>query len=379
MSKEIKYFHSNFKGIEIEELNKILKKLSKTRTVIFRERRRDEEIGGNLFIDDSPTKITFEYRDAECKLVDNRLRWKYSTYRFVIDKDGNRISETTPLNASSQFGKIYHVEHTDTLYGIKPCDIVTETPLIWMNKKFRGKSVVAYEYDMSAAYLQMLKLPIPNQYTMRRDAKLGKGQLGFIEYNGELQFVEDEGRYCDYVFDSMPSPYIKKAEKLEEKIAKEQDKNKKNDLKNVYRYVVGCWRNTNPFIRGCIIGRCNNLVRSLIDSETTIYCNTDSLVSTVKRPDILNSNFIWKLKHDGDKGDVFKASNKTQYDYQWNLETPTQRGLVKRFVEYYNKTHKEPWDILKDAIPKDMETLYVLNRETLQVEENTKWQKVLLS
>lgn len=365
-------FHAPFLGIDSDALNNIFNSVKDRKRIVFRERNQGEEIGNKVFIYETPTAIYVEYRDHVCELVKGKVSRKTKTFRWQLDKDNMYISKTTPLNASAQFGKVYHIEDIEDLYGIKPKDIVTEKPLLYANSVYRGKPYVAYEYDMSAAYLQMLKLPIPNQYTLRKHAKLGKGQCGFVEWNGELEYTEVEGRYCDYVFDLMPSPFIKKVEALENKIAKEQDKNKKTDLKNIYRLVVGCWRNKNPFIRGCIIGRCNTLVKSLIDKDT-IYANTDSIVSTKPRPDIMESGFIWKLKHNGE---LFKLSKRTKFDYQWNLETPTQRGLVKRYVEYYNQTHEEPWDILKNTIPCDLETLYILDREELQIKENTKWLKM---
>ena len=89
-------------------------------------------------------------------------------------------------------------------------------------------------------------------------------------------------------------------DKLNEKVKKAKSKEEKLELKSVYRFAIGDLQNINPFWRATIVKRCNQLVEKYKDNWT-IYCNTDSIVSAVRRPDIENDpQFKWKLKREGE-------------------------------------------------------------------------------
>lgn len=283
--------------------------------------------------------------------------------------DGKRFTKTTPMNATSQMSRAFKIERTEEILGIDSIDVPDCTALLYKNPDYDGKATVAYEYDLSQAYAQMLKLPLPITSSLKRNAKLDEGQIGFIEIGGSLSLIEEKGAYCDYVFDVMESPYKKWVDTLFRRCEEAETKEEKDDIKNIYRFAIGCLRNTNEFWRATIVGRCNNLVTKYVskDPSNVIYCNTDSIVSRVRRLDIENdTEFIWKLKHEGC---IFKWQ-KGKMNYQWDLEMPAMKGPLQRYIKYYNETHEKPWDILIDNVPTHLEHEYKLNRKTLQIEEN---------
>lgn len=347
---------------DVNEMNAVLKEVSEICPNVFYNKfdSRIDNIRWNAYIEDDDYKIKVTYKPFKKAIT------------YVFDKDGKYQTKTEPKNAVSQMSRAYKIERIKDILNIDPVDIDAAVPLYYKNEKYDGKAVNAYEYDLSQAYAQMLKYPLPVTSSIKYNAKLSTGQIGFININNDLILIEDEGIECDYVFDTMESPYKKWIDNLLKKIANQDDKNSKEDLKNVYRFAVGDLQNLNPFWRATIVGRCNRLVQSYMD-ENTIYCNTDSIVSTVRRLDLENDKeFNWKLKRENE---VFKWQ-KGKKNYQWNLETPAMKGPLQRYVKYYNLTHEKHWDILTDNIPTHLEHQYKLNRETLQIEENELYGKV---
>lgn len=355
---------SNWKHIrlirisDVNEMNKILTEVQELcANVYFRKKEVDEKIKWNAFIEDNGYTLKVTYKPYK----------KAITYQF--DLDGKYQTTTTPVNSTSQMSRIYKIEKTIDILGIDSDDIPDCKPLLYKNVNYDGKGVAAYEYDLTQAYAQMLMLPLPITKSMKTKAKLNAGQIGFVDIDGSLRLITDPSEFddvCDYVFDVMESPYKKWIQTLFNRCDKAQTKDEKNDIKNIYRYAIGCLRHTNQFWRATIIGRCNNLVKSYMNKDT-VYCNTDSLISTTRRLDIeSDANFKWSLKH---CGNVFKWQ-KGKMNYQWDLETPSMKGPLKRYVQYYNETHDEKWDILKDPIPQNLEHAYSLDKATLQIKEN---------
>lgn len=346
---------------DVNEMNEILKEVATMcPNIYFRKKEPDELIKWNAFIEDNGYTLKVTYKPYK----------KAITYKF--DMDGKRFTKATPVNATSQMSRAFKIEKTQDILGIDSIDIPDCTPLLYKNKDYDGKAEVAYEYDLSQAYAQMLKLPLPVTSSMKVNAKLSTGQIGFVNVGDSLKLITDPEEFddvCDYVFDTMESPYIKWVDTLFKRCEEAKTKEEKDDIKNIYRYAIGCLRNTNEFWRATIVGRCNNLILKYVskDPKNVLYCNTDSIISKVRRPDIENDkDFTWKLKHEGC---IFKWQ-KGKMNYQWDLEIPSMKGPLQRYIKYYNETHDEKWDILKDPIPKSLEHEYSLDRATLQIKEN---------
>lgn len=231
------------------------------------------------------------------------------------------------------------------------------------NNKFGGKDTYAYEYDMSSAYLQvMADIRFPKLETCQVNTCPKSNQIGFFKagplmVGQRLKFVYGPSDIkCDYVFDlTDDKPAHDSALKLLDKIMNEKDDQKKLNLKSIPRYSVGQLQNINPFLRCMIVNTCTDIIEGFKKGheDECIYWNTDSLVTTVERPDIINSKWIFKLKHKG----IFRLAKDTMM-YQWDDELPIISGITKRYIDLYNKTHDIPWRLNRDEIPHEFMTDY---------------------
>lgn len=348
----------------VEEMNEILKDVQEMCANIYYNKfdRTQDTLKWNAYIEDDDYKIKITYKPFKKAIT------------YVFDKDNKYQIKIEPKSCVSQMSRAYKIERVEEILDIDPLTLPAAKPWLYKNNKYNGKAVNAYEYDLSQAYAQMLKLPLPITKSMKRYAKLSNStQIGFIELNGDLMLVEnDYNTECDYVFDTMESPYIKWVNRIFERCDKATDDNAKTEIKSLYRFAVGDLQNINPFWRATIVGRCNELVKSYMN-EDTVYCNTDSIVSTKRRLDLESDpNFNWKLKR---VNEVFKWQ-KDKMNYQWNDELPVMRGPLKRYVEYYNKTHAIKWNILTDAIPDNLEHQYYLDRKDFRIKENPEYGKI---
>ena len=148
--------------------------------------------------------------------------------------------------------------------------------LLWSNPKFNKKEVYAYGYDINSAYLYPLYTIIPDTRKVKGlNRNVGKGEIGFL-FDNELTMVEKG--YADVIFDLIESPACLKSycERWFEK-----KKQKSPEAKQQIVNAVGYMQYHNPYLRSYIICTCNNRIKSLIDKETTILCNTDAIYSTV--------------------------------------------------------------------------------------------------
>lgn len=358
MKQPIKVININ----NIEEMNHHLQEAKRlSNDILFRLPEEGEALNFDAFIDDSDYRIRLIYTKYNGK--------KNSCCMYVFDKDGNRLSNTQPAQAAAYMSKAYKIENVRDVLGLDASEVLGVKPLLEKNNNYDGKAVKAYEYDLSQAYAQMLKEPLPNTKTMQRNTELKAGQIGFITMGGYSVLILKAGVFCEYVFDAMPSPYCDWVDKVLKRIEKENDPFKKNDLKNIYRFAIGCLTHTNPFWRNTIIGRCNNEVIRLMKYNNWVYCNTDSIITTEPIKDINQSAYSWKLKR---AGDVFKWA-RGKLAYQWGDELPKYKGPLQRYIKYYNETHAEKWDILKDPLPSDIQHKYNLNKDTLIIEVNNNY------
>lgn len=347
------------KWITYEEMLDVAKMVTECANTIHYEPYRNQPIKLDAWVDETETtiKITF-------KLCKEKITWK-------LDKDNRKHSNVSVGTVCSEFSRTYPIQKVEEILGIKrdkTLNMIDHKPNNFrmnigsakghhFNINKDGKEKVyetqAWEYDMSQAYGQMLKLPLPDTPTCRKDSFLEANEIGFIKCGAtrtgtQLRMVEEPGLFCDYCFKQMQSPYIDKVNKIMEQITLETDELKILELKNKFRYFVGQLQNVNPFWRATVIERCNNLIKSLSDNNT-IYSNTDSIVSRVERKDIEQLVDIkFKSKH---QGQTFRLSKSNKDFYQWNDELPTVSGKQKLYVEYYNKTHSKPFILNENELP----------------------------
>lgn len=238
------------------------------------------------------------------------------------------------------------------------------SPLIGFNPEYSGQRQDAYCYDLNSAYSYAMThtwIDTSNGPAMK-EIEEGK-EIGFSESyaaNGEFIYKIKRKGWSNMVFPIAPVPECNKRYVenwyAKKKAAKNwQDKAK---AKGSLNYLIGEWQNKNPYLRLLIVCSCNEFIESLID-ENTLFYNTDSIVSRVRRPDIeanLGDNIgQWKIEHLGEV--AYKGNT-----YQWNDDLPVVRGKAKNWFKRYIQEHGG-WDLLLDKYPDSSYNAYVFDEE----------------
>lgn len=303
---------------------------------------------------------------------------------YIFDKNGEKHYEFNVAQVSSEMSRQAKIQKVSELLPNIEFDktpfkdgcigyrmsIGSASPIRDANTKYINKETTAWEYDLSSAYGQFLKEQLPDLNTVQYNTEVKEGQVGFTTYGStrhgfpRLHMVTKVGVECEWVFDLMPSPYVDWVNRIFEQLDIETDEKKREELKFKFRGNVGQLQNTNPFWRCMIVEKCNRLIKSLLD-DNSIYWSTDSIVSAVKRDDILKTPYKWKIKHN-----ELPFRLKTKTYYQWGNEIPMINGKQKLVIEYYNMIHTAKFNILVDNIPNEVGSKYVINKETFRVELN---------
>ncbi len=237
--------------------------------------------------------------------------------------------------------------------------------LIWFNPKFNNmRHEDCYEYDVNNAYSAAMLQPIPNTKVIPREHDtVNKNEIGFrlmqrgLTNEMYLYAVFEEGLLADYVFPAMESPFSKFVNFYYEKREKAKTEKERDRMKQILNYSIGYIRRKNPFIHSCILSRARYYIEDLVDLDSSLYCNTDSIVSKGRRIDLEQ-----KIGHNiGD----FKIKHKGQFayndsGYQWNKELPSVRGKSK---EWFKNAYPNGFDILTDTLPYIESNKYVYNDE----------------
>lgn len=199
----------------------------------------------------------------------------------------------------------------------------------------------AIGYDMNSAYSFAMLGEFPdtsdvdNVDILIHDAGIvSDKQIGFDTWGN----LVEEGCFAPFRFKKIKSPFKRFISYYYDLKKNAKTSEARKHAKDVLNMSVGYLQRINPFLRATIVSRANNTIKSLID-EDTVYCNTDCIVSLKKRTDLKIGNDLgeWKIEHTG----VFKYRD---YNYQWNNETPTFRGVPKKWF-------KKGYNLLTDDIP----------------------------
>lgn len=327
---------------DLNEINKLLKEIKASSIIKNRQKDKNECMGAKSFIwvDRFNLNILTKYDGSA-------HQFKFS---LCCGKDKEMIAGSQAYNILTRYATLPKCPRT----------IGTCSALLYKNEKYEGKRVKAYEYDINSAFAYQMLQPIPDTNTMKKATFLKRNQIGFLvrvdeDGKNNLELVLEEGKFADYVFDAIESPFKKFVEVWYNRKKNAKTTEEKLKAKEVLNYSIGYLQLINPFIRACIIGRSNKYTLSYID-EHTIYANTDSIVSTEPREDLeaLIGSEIGQFKREH-YGDLF-AWQKDNLNYQWNLEPPKYRGIPKGFFIKFKEINKRDFDILKDTTPADLLT-----------------------
>lgn len=352
------YRGKNIKFITIDEFNEHLAYCKRNRKIIFEPRKKAEHaLIANLVID--IVNIYLTYRRAD----------KTVTYSTRLD-GGEAVNKITGLLAYQTLCKYYKIPNLkDNKYYHRKEKKVNNrsqiswivqaaSPLLWSNTEKSGKLYEnCIEYDMISAYAWALSQPLPDTSKKPKFyADVQPGEIGFF-LDGTITFTE----HAPIVFPLMESPFTRFVQKWFgiKKYGNEEEKKKAKQMLN---FCVGYMQRTNPFLRNTVVNRCNIKMESLIDEETTLYCNTDCLVSIVKRDDLDVGSSVgqFHIEHQGTF--AYKGLN-----YQWNYEYPKYRGVPKKWFENFENKHKRKWTILDDPVPHEDDSEFYFDEKQLQI------------
>lgn len=237
------------------------------------------------------------------------------------------------------------------------------SPLIDFNPAYDKTRQEAWGYDLNSAYSSaMLSMWIdtsncPEQKFIEVGKEVG---FGYKDVNGKMILCLLREGYSNYVFPITAVPEgVKKFIKVwYDRKKKAKNAEEKNKAKGMLNYLVGFLQRRNPYLRALIVCLCNEKIERLIDKDT-LFWNTDSIVSRVRRPDIeaeLGDDIgQWKLEHSG----VVAYDGNT---YQWNDDKPVWRGVPKNLIP-------ADYDLLNSSMDEIQAPSWKYNFDTNRMEE----------
>ena len=240
--------------------------------------------------------------------------------------------------------------------------------LVWFNPKYiNGRYENCIEYDTNNSYSYAMLGPIPDTTKKPRAGIVGPNEIGFtLTQRGLtdeifLYAVFQQGQHAEYIYPAIHSPFEKFVNYYYNKRRNAKSPKEREKIKQILNYAVGYIARKNPFIHSCILSRARYRIEEFVDLETTLYSNTDSIISTVPRPDIeaLLGDDVGQF-HINHKGTfAYNGSG-----YQWNNDVPSIRGRSK---QWFKNAYPKGFDILVDKIPFVEANKYYFDREEYKI------------
>lgn len=350
-----KHYHISYKEVSVEEFNNHLEETKYWKTYKC-EYEKFEELN---------TTTQRYTRFLSVKRLYATLSYKLNGKKWVniktnISKDYTDFESTVcndPVRAYAIFARVVKPkEYRENVSNIGPYQL-------YPNIKTAIKYDYAICYDINKSYFNAMNNPMPTEMVAKYRCP-NKGEVGFT-ISGHIVIGPSEFE-CDYIFklerigglDRYREIYLNK---LNNAKTKEEKKHYKFEINS----SVGNLANHNPFLRNMIVWYANNFIKSKVD-ENTIYSNTDSIVSTVKRDDLeIGSNVgQFKIEHEGPV--IIKGSA-----YQWiNDNKFSNKGVSLDQIALYEKTYNKKF-ILGEAKPEELAnlTLWRFNYEKEKFEK----------
>lgn len=339
--------------VNVDEMRNLLKYACDYKYIIFGE-------------PEYPLTFYAYIEDTKC-FIKLTMRYGEKAGTWVFRKDLiDCQEEITGLDAYIELSKDYK-RATGEKIPLIDYDVGSARAILSYNTEYNNKRVQAWCYDQNSAYAIAMLQDMPNTHEMigtNRNVK--DGEIGFINiemkktpkwvYNDEpcLQMVLPGEGIASYIFPSMESPFKSFSQRWFVRKQEATTSEAKHKAKQMLVYSVGYLQRKNPFLRAAVVEYANRSIRKVIDLDTTIYCNTDSIVSVCKRDDLPIGDYLgqFKVEHEG----LFAHKG---FNYQWNYDKPSYRGIP-------NAWFCDGWDILKDDIPGN-NNIYELDQTTLEI------------
>ena len=299
-----------YQFLTIDEMNELLEDVVKKRKLVTKEP-----------VPLSMDRVAIIHQKVVKFTVHTKYRGDIKEYYTFLDgrQDPQMISPGVAYTSLKNSWKdLPVIPEGDIVY-----ERISASPLINYNPRFDNTRQEAWGYDLNSAYAAaMLKGWIDASVPPVAKEIDPETEIGF-DLNLDIQ---REG-FCYFTFKKMETPDGVKQWVARHYEAKKNATTKEEKLraKQTLNYAVGMLQRKNPWLRAWVVASCNEYIKSLINEDTLFY-NTDSIVSRVRRFDIEENigNEIgqWKLEHEG----VVAYRGNT---YQWNNDKPTYRGVPK--------------------------------------------------
>ena len=265
---------------------------------------------------------------------------KWINIKTNISRDYGDIKEirnADPTLAYSIFAKIvkpidYSEYHINNLGGYQ-----NNHP----DKK--GHYDYAICYDVNKSFFNACNNLMPTEM-LREVSNPEEGEVGFLLSGTPV--IGPSDKLCAFVFrlerhkglDRYVDIYKKKFDMV-------KTSEEKQYLKDQINMSIGNLANHNPFLRNMIVWYSNQFIESKVD-ENTIWSNTDSIVSTVRRPDLEVGKEIgkFKIQHEGEFIQAVTG-------YQWISDKCfSNKGISIDQIKLYEKVKGKPFILGKTDV-----------------------------
>ena len=352
-----------FKFVDVDTMNDVLNKC-KNKIKYFEDYNYLQEKGKSINLNNSVFIVDKTVR------LEVLLKYEGVITRYICFKDGRDAAEgavgASVFKNFSQYWKTprYDIkQENEDGVPLSPYERVSASPTLDFNPEYVRTRQQAWGYDLNSAYsAAMLKGWIDTSKPPKAKRIDPEKEVGFRYDDDEDRWVLQHSGYCLSVFEKCETPpevrkYIAQWYYKKKLATQRGDKIAKMIAKQHLNFVVGYWQRVNPWLRTWIVCSCNEFIENLLD-ENSLFWNTDSIVSRVRRYDLeedMGSGIgQWKLEHEGVVAYIGNS-------YQWNNEVPTYRGQVKSWFP-------KDWDILKDPLPV-CGNAYWFDKENLELKE----------
>lgn len=354
----------------VEMMNFLLQKSDHLQMIYRAIDEHDENVSNKAFLEEGDVNLCIT------------MIWKGKLERFIFRLDG--APNLTTISGGDAYMLIARDFKTRTGYKLPQHFLENcSRPLLMRRRSTDCQRHQAYGYDMNNAYAFGLIQTMPDTTKEPRKGFLRENEIGFYESElgiinkdliisqalvDQIHVTDRPGDYADEIFPAIPSPFIDFVDRWiqrREKAKKDENPIQRQKAKDVINFSVGCLRNHNTYLHSRVMCYVRDYMLSHID-DNTIYCNTDSLVSTVERKDLPFGEKIgqFKVEHEG----LFAYKG---FAYQWTIDDIADtryRGISREWF-------RDDYDILKDPLPGVECSKYIYNPYKNRIEVNKEWQE----
>lgn len=165
----------------------------------------------------------------------------------------------------------------------------------FIDENKRKKKLKCWSYDLNSAYSFAMLRDMPDTSKEPKiNGLVGKNEIGFYSSGGA---TVEEGAFAEYIFPLIKSPFESYVKNYYEKKANAVDQFERFKWKNFLNIATGLLKRHNIFLRLAVLYYAAAYIASFID-ENTVYCNTDSIVSTKPRTDLPIGTEIGQFKEE---------------------------------------------------------------------------------